>query len=148
MPETIIQIECPSCQGILFLSLALARAHNQDGQRFEVTCPLCSSEFPIGWITDFRIKTPEPSLLLSPEVQEAPLQASSSSSPAKGFEEREHMGDDDGNHDRAGGRSPNDDRADSMNPNNPAHQAATDNHSNQLNPNSPAYHTSRGHGRH
>lgn len=31
--------------------------------------------------------------------------------------------------------SPNDDRSNSMNPNNAAHHAATDNHVNQLNPN-------------
>ncbi|MFO8020625.1 MAG: hypothetical protein R6U96_18525 [Promethearchaeia archaeon] len=30
---------------------------------------------------------------------------------------------------------PNDDRSDSMNPNNPAHKASRDNRSNQLNPN-------------
>jgi len=31
----------------------------------------------------------------------------------------------------------NDDRSNSMNPNNPAYQASMDNHSNQLNPNHP-----------
>ncbi len=45
------------------------------------------------------------------------------------------------------GRLPNDDRSDSFNPNNPAHQASRDNRSNQLNPNSPAYHSSRGGGK-
>jgi len=43
-----------------------------------------------------------------------------------------------------GGRSPNDDRSDSMNPNNDAYQAAMDNHSNQMNPNNDAYWSSRG----
>ncbi|MBI4216316.1 MAG: hypothetical protein HY687_02830 [Chloroflexi bacterium] len=46
-----------------------------------------------------------------------------------------------------GGRSPNDDRSDSMNPNNPAYDAAMDNRSNQLNPNNQAYHSSRGGGK-
>lgn len=32
-------------------------------------------------------------------------------------------------------RDPNDDRSDSMNPNNDAYQDSIDNHSNQLNPN-------------
>ena len=36
-------------------------------------------------------------------------------------------------------RSPNDDRPDSKNPNNPAYQSAMDNRSNQLNPNNPEY---------
>lgn len=38
-----------------------------------------------------------------------------------------------------GGRSPNDDRSDSMNPNNPAYQESQDNRSDQLNPNNPEY---------
>jgi hypothetical protein len=42
------------------------------------------------------------------------------------------------------GRSPNDQRSDVYNPNNPDYKAAMDNRSNQLNPNNPAYHSSRG----
>ena len=38
-----------------------------------------------------------------------------------------------------GGRTPNDDRSDSKNPNNPANQASEDNRSDQLNPNNPEY---------
>ena len=38
-----------------------------------------------------------------------------------------------------GGRTPNDDRSDSKNPNNPAYQASVDNRSDQLNPNNPEY---------
>lgn len=37
------------------------------------------------------------------------------------------------------GRTPNDDRSDSMNPNNEAYDYANDNHSNQLNPNNERY---------
>lgn len=48
--------------------------------------------------------------------------------------------DDDGDYDYSGGsRSPNDDRSDSMNPNNPSSQASQDNRSNQMNPNNPRY---------
>ena len=36
-------------------------------------------------------------------------------------------------------RSPNDDRSDSMNPNNPSSQASQDNRSDQMNPNNPRY---------
>lgn len=35
--------------------------------------------------------------------------------------------------------SPNDQRANVLNPNTPAHRAAQNNHANQLNPNNPAY---------
>lgn len=37
------------------------------------------------------------------------------------------------------GRTANDDRSDSMNPNNDAYDDSMDNHSNQLNPNNEAY---------
>lgn len=36
-------------------------------------------------------------------------------------------------------RSANDNRSNSMNPNNPAYQASVDNRANQLNPNNPEY---------
>lgn len=54
------------------------------------------------------------------------------------------IGEDNGGHT---GHTPNDDRSDSLNPNNPAYQATADNRSNQMNPNNPAYHSSRGGGR-
>lgn len=41
-------------------------------------------------------------------------------------------------------RTPNDDRSDTLNSNNPASRAAAINRSNQLNPNNPAYRRSRG----
>ena len=44
----------------------------------------------------------------------------------------------------SGSRTPNDDRSDSMNPNNPARQASIDNRANQKNPDHRAYHSSRG----
>ena len=50
---------------------------------------------------------------------------------------------DDG-YDGEGGRSSNDNRSDSMNPNNEDYQASMDNRSDQMNPNSDAYWSSRG----
>ncbi|MEE9506320.1 MAG: hypothetical protein V3V98_04150 [Thermoplasmata archaeon] len=41
------------------------------------------------------------------------------------------------------GRSPNDQRSDALNPNNPEYEAARDNRANQLNPNSDTYRSSR-----
>ena len=43
-----------------------------------------------------------------------------------------------------GGRTPNDDRSDSKNPNNPAYDTARDNRADQLNPDHEAYDKSRG----
>lgn len=54
---------------------------------------------------------------------------------------------DEGDDYNEGGRTPNDDRSDSMNPNNPSRQASEDNRSDQLNPNNPAYDSSRGGGK-
>lgn len=56
------------------------------------------------------------------------------------------VSDDDGGDDDSdeGGHSPNDDRSDSMNPNNDACQAANDNRSDQMNPNNDSYWSSRG----
>jgi hypothetical protein len=51
---------------------------------------------------------------------------------------------DDGDDDSRMDRSSNDDRSDSLNPNNDAYNAAMDNHANQLNPNNDAYWSSRG----
>ena len=41
-------------------------------------------------------------------------------------------------------RNPNDDKSDSLNPNNPAYQESLDNSANQQNPNNPTYYSSRG----
>ena len=41
-------------------------------------------------------------------------------------------------------RTSNDDRSDSMNPNNDAYWDSLDNHANQLNPNNDAYHGAEG----
>ena len=40
--------------------------------------------------------------------------------------------------------SPNDQRSDVKNPNNPAHKSAQDNRSNQMNPNNPAHPSKQG----
>mgnify|MGYP001155985223 FL=1 len=69
---------------------------------------------------------------------EAAAKSSHESHPAGNADE-----DDDYN-DADGGRSPNDDRSDSMNPNNDAYQASMDNRSDQMNPNNDAYWSSRG----
>jgi|WetSurMetagenome_2_1015567.scaffolds.fasta_scaffold00449_22 hypothetical protein len=68
-------------------------------------------------------------------VGEAPTKHAALDSDSDDYEDDDH-GD--------GGPSPNDDRSDSMNPNNDAYQAAMDNHADQMNPNNDAYWSSRG----
>lgn len=92
---------------------------------------LGSREKYIGQMPD-RVEYKQPTPVI------APRRELSNSIPASN--------DDDGGNDDYddGGRSPNDDRSDSMNPNNDAYQASMDNHSNQMNPNNDAYWSSRG----
>jgi hypothetical protein len=78
------------------------------------------------------------------EYQPPPVGASAGIAPARPAAANstpDDGGDDDYDD---GGRSPNDDRSDSMNPNNDAYQAAMDNRSDQMNPNNDAYWSSRG----
>ena len=70
--------------------------------------------------------------------------------PASAFKKQEKqqnrqskVADEDDDYDEDG-RTPNNDRSDSMNPNNDAYQASMDNRSDQMNPNNPAYWSSRG----
>lgn len=56
---------------------------------------------------------------------------------------RSSSNDEDWDYGDGDGRSSNDDRSDSMNPNNDAYQDSMDNRSDQMNPNNDAYHSSR-----
>jgi len=76
---------------------------------------------------------------VSPELKTAQsLEAKTASSV------RTANDDDDADEYEDEGHSPNDDRSDSMNPNNDSYQASMDNRSDQMNPNNDAYWSSRG----
>ena len=93
----------------------------RDGDTFEVTCRACSRALRVGWGG------------VESEPTSARRQMGGAVSPSGGTS---------GGSDR--GLSPNDQRSNVMNPNNPEYQSAIDNRSNQLNPNNPAYRSSRG----
>lgn len=63
--------------------------------------------------------------------------------PVEAATSRSASDDEDYDDDDDDGRSANDDRSDSMNPNSDAYQASMDNRSDQMNPNNDAYHSSR-----
>ena len=71
------------------------------------------------------------------------LPASAFKKQGKPQNRQSKVADEDDDYDEDG-RTPNDDRSDSMNPNNDAYQASMDNRSDQMNPNNPAYGSSRG----
>ena len=91
---------------------------------------------------------------LTPEIRAKTLEAAKKALPEEEPVQRSKamatsligMGDDDDGIDDydEGSRSPNDDRSDSMNPNNDSYQASMDNRSDQMNPNNDAYWSSRG----
>ena len=120
-----IQLWCPNCDGVILAhlgSMPTGSAHS--GDKFEVTCPHCTENFPIGYITEFK-KIEDEAAATSSEPS-----AESSSGGGSGL-----------------GHSPttsSDQRSNAKNPNNPALKAGRDNRSNQLNPNSGAFRSSRG----
>ena len=142
LQKNIIQVQCPTCEGITLANLGSMPINNaRSGDKFEVTCPHCSETIQIGYVYEFR-KVRE-------EVDEVSPQPSTN--PSGGSDEQEEAEPEPTAETSGGGgglasSSPttsNDQRSDVMNPNNPASQAAGDNRSNQMNPNSQAYRSSR-----
>lgn len=81
------------------------------------------------------------------EVTKTAKQLADTEGATKSSYQSHHAGnadEDDDYSDADSGHSPNDDRSDSMNPNNDAYQASMDNRSDQMNPNYDAYWSSRG----
>ncbi len=98
----------------------------RNGDTFEVTCRACPRALSVGWGA------------VESEPTSVGDQTGGAVSPSGGTWSGSAV-------DRSGGGpSPNDQRSNVMNPNNPEYQSAIDNRSNQLNPNNPAYWSSRG----
>ena len=113
---------CPSCGGVLLFQWGSLPANSANhGDKFETECPHCEEKILIGYVTEYERVT-------SPDPHPGPIDTSSSSGGGPGH----------------GGSAANDDRSNTLNPNNPAHRAGQDNRANQLNPNSQAYRSSRG----
>ena len=99
----------------------------RDGDTLEVTCRACTRALSVGW-----------GAVEGQPATSTGGQTGGDVSPSGGAWSGSAGGL------RIGGPSPNDQRSDVMNPNNPQYQSAIDNRSNQLNPNNPAYWSSRG----
>ena len=128
------------------LRLDLCLSHpwdNRRGEKVQVVGPVSSEAHAeallIAKQTLSQIDAAE-AIKTAKQLAEAGAAARSShqSHPAGNTDEDDDYSDSDG------GRSPNDDRSDSMNPNNDAYQASMDNRSDQMNPNNDAYWSSRG----
>ena len=136
---------CSNCGGSVLVSLGDLPLGDMPSAVIRGTCPMCSEKFPLGYVQTYTDRTPtnrEPEQKREEEKRRAEEQAeqekaASTASSGAGS-------DDDWDEAEDSGRSPNDDRSDSMNPNNDAHQAAMDNRADQMNPNNPSYWSSRG----
>ncbi len=99
----------------------------RNGDTFEVSCRACSRALTVGW-----------GAVEGEPATSTGVQTGRAISPSGGAWTGSASGL------RIGGPSPNDQRSDVLNPNNPQYQSAIDNRSNQLNPNNAAYRSSRG----
>ena len=109
---------CPSCGGkVLFYLGPPPKGQADQGDRFENECRRCGKKVRL---------SPSITGVTSPVSEPGDTSASSGGGPG------------------LGGSAANDDRSNTLNPNNPANKAARDNRANQLNPNSRAYRSSRG----
>lgn len=119
--------ECPLCKGTLMSAFgSLPTGSIKGNTTFYVTCPLCSEEFEMGYVQEFRMSRAAPD------------------STQQLGEERPSVGGGGSVGHLSEAPSQNDQRANVRNPNNPAYLASGDNRSNQMNPNNPAYRSSRG----
>ena len=109
---------CPSCGGkVLFYLGPPPKGQADRGDRFENECRRCGTKVRL---------SPNNSGVTSPVSEPGDTSASSGGGPG------------------LRGNTANDDRSNTLNPNNSAQKAAQDNRANQLNPNSQAYRSSRG----
>ena len=123
----MIHLTCPECSGnVLFSTNSFPYSSAHDGDIYQVRCPICGSEFPIGYVSEFKKVEPTSETSDSMEVQHTMSDGYSFVGKSKP------------------GPSPNDQRSNTLNSNNPARSAAANNRSNQMNPNNPAYRSSRG----
>ncbi len=94
---------------------------------------------------DFKGELPASAFKKEEKVQDKQGELPASAFKKGGEEQGKQSGvEEDGDDYEDAGRSPNDDRSDSMNPNNDAYQASMDNRSDQMNPNNSSYWSSRG----
>ena len=151
----IHHMSCPACKGPLLVRLGSFPLNSAPGnKKLHLKCPLCGNGFHVGYVSEPYEKTVEWEAVEAAKATKdlsdsvAATQQTASSNPghsvtgsaseaASQEAPSEDSWDDDVDHEGAG-RSSNDDRSDSMNPNNEAYQAAMDNRSNQMNPNNPA----------
>ncbi len=150
---------CPECRGPVIVNLGGFGLKQLPGnQKLNVKCPLCGNGFYVGYEVDSYDQTvareveeqtaaetrrPDDTAL-SQQSASTEIDRGESQPASQGVEADNKPVDDWDEGGERDDRSPNDDRSDSMNPNNEAYQAAMDNRSDQMNPNNPAYDSSRG----
>ena len=139
---------CSNCGGAVLVRTGSLPLGDMKSGVFQFSCPMCGGRFPLGYVTECADRTrtvqeetqmasrreSERQAYLERTAQVAGQKRTSSSGPPSGGQAASS----------GAGQSPNDDRSNAMNPNNPAYRAGANNRSNQMNPDSPAYRSSRG----
>ena len=129
---------CPACQRTLMVdTVSLNISSKRENQKFGIQCPFCQHVFAFALVAEpYKGPIPEetsdgPVQLGKPAVTGVATRASDTAAfnPATRRNQSSIQ------------------RSNVLNPNNPAHRAATNNRSNQMNPNNPARRSSRGQGR-
>ena len=105
-------------------------------KKLRVKCPLCGNGVSIGYVSEPYEDT----------VQRQDDDVAVSGRRSSRSEPNNRLGSARGGGSGARdlGRSSNDSRSNSLNPNNSAHRSASNNRSNQMNPNNPSFRSSRG----
>ena len=155
------RLTCPGCRGPVIVRLDGFPLNSTPGnQNLHLKCPLCGRGLHVGYVAEPYDQTAarEVQQETKAEARWSDDTASGEQSASSGIESsrlsagvarvepdsKQVDGWDDDSEVEPDDRSPNDDRSDSMNPNNDAYQAVMDNRSDQMNPNNPAYDSSRG----
>ena len=123
-----IVVNCPARNGANAVNMnSLPLNSVSEPTPFDADCALCGETFPFGYVPNPRLTAKTAGREVQGSTSDQPVSGGGSGPPASNR-----------------GPSPNDQRSNSLNPNNSANRAAGTNRSNQLNPNNAAYRASRG----
>ena len=121
-----IVIHCSACGGANAVNMnTLPLSGVSEPTSYEADCALCGETFSFGYIPNSR----EPDAAVV-EAKVPPARLTASGGGAATRPNR--------------GPSPNDQRSNTLNSNNPASRATASNRANQMNPNNPSFRASRG----
>ena len=136
-------VMCPGCSGSVIINLNSFPISQSNSQKLHIKCPLCCGGFYVGYVVESYEKTVEREPQDTGATHNTPAATAATPPPPSAAVLAPSGGG-------SGGlptnpNAANDQRSNSMKPNNSANRAAGNNRDNQMNPNNPAYRSSPGH---